>query len=122
MDFVIRSDDPKSKQILYDHLRGLKGEYVIKVKKKSNVRSIQENRYYWGVLLSIISQETGHSPIYLHEYYKHKFIPIVRFTDESRLTTTDMTHQELWDYIDLVKEHFESFSEYKIPDPDGAIL
>lgn len=121
-DFVIRSDDPKGKQILYDYLRSLKGEYVIKVKKRSKVRSAKENSYYWAVCLSYISEITGHSPIYLHEYYKYKFIPAVRFTDDSRLTTADMTHQELWDYINMIREDAKKVLKIDIPDPDGVIL
>lgn len=122
MDFVINFNDPKSKEVLWSHLRSLQGEQVIKIKRRSKGRSVPENRYYWGAVIGQISSYTGHSPWYLHEYYKHKFIPLVRFTDDSRLTTTDMTHPEIWDYINLIREEVQQILGLSIADPDGVIL
>lgn len=122
IDLVIDFAKPESKSKLWSCLKNLQGEQVIKIKRRSKGRSVPENRYYWGAVIGTISNYTGHSPWYLHEYYKHKFIPLVRFTDDTRLTTTDMTHQEIWDYIDLIREEVQTVLELSIADPDGVIL
>ena len=36
-------------------------------------RSNNQNRYYWGVVLSVLSQHTGHTQDELHEILKYKF-------------------------------------------------
>ncbi|MCF0059886.1 hypothetical protein LXM26_00165 [Dyadobacter sp. LJ419] len=72
--------------------------------------------------MGYISEFTGHDPVYLHEVYKHRHIPFVKFIDEARLTTTDMTHEEIWAYIDLVRMDAKIRLGILIPDPDGVIL
>lgn len=121
-DLVIDFNDPLQKQALYAILKDLTGEQVIKIKKRSKGRSMQENKYYWGVLLAYIADFTGDDPTYLHEHYKHMFIPLVKFTNDYRLTTTDMAHEEIWDYIDKIRIHAKDFFNLSIPDPDGVIL
>lgn len=122
IDLVINFDKGLDKQALYAILKDLKGEQVIKIKKRSKGRSLQENKYYWGVVLAYIYEFTGDDPTYLHEVYKHRHIPKVKFIDEARLTTTDMTHDEIWEYIDMVRMDAKLTLGVDIPDPDGVIL
>jgi hypothetical protein len=122
MDFVIDSKKRETKQILYDCLRNLDGEYIVKIKKRVKGRSLKVNAYYWGVVIGTVSDYTGHDPTYLHEYFKYKFIPAVKFTDVSRLTTSDMTHEEIWAYINLIRVDVKSVLNLDIADPDGVIL
>lgn len=122
IDLIVDFDKPESKRKLWEYLKTLRGEQVIKIKRKSNTRSNKVNAYYWGVVLAIIAEITGHSPIYLHEYYKYKFIPAVKFTDDSRLTTADMTHEEIWNYINMIREDAKRVLDIDIPSPDGVIL
>lgn len=121
-DFVLDSKEVKTKVKLLEFIATLDGEWIVKVKKRKGGRSVQENKYYWGVVISYISEFTGHEPSYLHEYYKYKFIPAVKFTDVSRLTTSDMTSQELWAYMDLIRLDVWLLFDLSIPDPDGVIL
>lgn len=121
-DLVINFDKGIEKQALYSTLKDLKGEYVIKLKKKSKGRSLQENKYYWGVVLAYISNYTGHNTLTIHEFLKHEFIPYVKFEDDYRLTTTDLTHDQIWEYIDKIRHWAKDFLNLDVPDPDGVIL
>lgn len=38
-------------------------------------RSIQQNRWYWGVCVALLSEHTGYSPDEMHDLLKAKFIP-----------------------------------------------
>jgi hypothetical protein len=121
-DLVIDFDRSESRQFLYSVLKDLKGEQVIKIKKRSKGRSLQENRYYWSVVLAYIADYTGHNPNQVHEYYKHELIPLVKFTDDYRLTTSDLTHDQIWDFIDKIRLDAKDKFNISIPDPDGVIL
>jgi hypothetical protein len=38
-------------------------------------RSIQANRYYWGVIVQLLSEYTGYSVDEMHDVLKAKFLP-----------------------------------------------
>jgi hypothetical protein len=59
-----------------DYLRGLIGKRVqLTVEKLKHNRSTSQNRYYWGVVVKLISQHTGHDPEQIHELLKEMFSP-----------------------------------------------
>jgi|SRR5690606_1277525 len=121
-DLVINFSDPESKRLLYNRLRDLNGEYCIQIKKKLPRRSIQANRYYWGVVLRYLSETTGENPNVLHQELKFKFVPDVVFLDDYELTTTTLDAEQIWDYIDLIRAWASSFLNCRIPDPNEAIF
>lgn len=69
-----RSDKDGNGQEILRQLKELKdGEYVISVKKKKHIRSIDQNSYYFAIL-KIASIHTGdHDVDRLHEICKKKF-------------------------------------------------
>ena len=92
------------------------GEYQITIKKKSNVRTLKQNSYYW-FYLSIISIETGELENDLHDYFKRKLLP-PRFKTilgkEVKLpaTTTELNSKEFTDYM----EKISALTSIPIPD------
>ena len=46
------------------------------VKPWEKQRSNQENRYYWGVVVKLISDHTGYTPDETHEAIKFKFLRV----------------------------------------------
>lgn len=122
IDLVIDFSDPRSKAKLWEALKGLSGEQVIKIKRRAKGRSIQENKFYWAIVLQYIEDETGVSKYLLHEIFKDMFIPVVKFDDDYRLTTSDLTHEQIWDYIDKIRLWAKDFLNLSVPDPDGVIL
>jgi hypothetical protein len=44
------------------------------VRKKLPKSSNQQNRYYWGVIVKLISEYTGHTPEEVHAILKYKFL------------------------------------------------
>ena len=74
----------------------LEGEDIrVDIEKWFEKRSNQQNRYYWGVVLKMISDETGHHPDELHEAFIKKFLSHKVILGEvvsersSSLTTTE---------------------------------
>lgn len=47
----------------------------VTVKRLRATRSIQQNRWYWGCIIELLSEHTGYSPDEMHEVCKAMFIP-----------------------------------------------
>ena len=59
------------------HVKSLSGQEVTVTVNKYRAykqRSNDQNRYYWGVVIKLLRDETGHSPEELHEILKLKFL------------------------------------------------
>jgi hypothetical protein len=71
MNFVINTQ--QDKQLLFNYLKELKTDYVVKVKKQRNNRSIMQNNYYWACIVQPLAEELGYFPDELHDTLKVKF-------------------------------------------------
>lgn len=49
-------------------------EVMLTIAPKRKPRSAEENRYYWGVVVSILSDELGLIPEEVHDIVKNKFL------------------------------------------------
>jgi hypothetical protein len=66
----------RNRKTVTAQLRRMKDcEVVITIEPRKAARSQLQNRYYWGVVVDLISQHTGYSPEELHELLKAKFLP-----------------------------------------------
>lgn len=78
---------------------------TLEVHTRKPKRTEQQNRYYWGVYLPIIAQETGESDLEaLHELFKGKFLAegIVEVLGEKvrkKRSTTDLGVADFCQYI-----------------------
>lgn len=50
-------------------------ECVVTIEKKHATRSVQANRYWWGVCVALVSDHTGYTPEEVHDLAKHMFLP-----------------------------------------------
>ena len=63
-------------QQFHQHLVSLNGKRVqVTVEKIKHKRSNNQNQYYWGVVVKLIAQHTGHNPEQIHEALKQMFSP-----------------------------------------------
>jgi hypothetical protein len=89
-------------------------------------RSSQQNRYYWGTVLKIISDYTGYSQNDLHDLFKSTFLPskmiVIGGKNKSITTSTaELTTVEFEQYIsDVMQYAIESLSLY-IPSPNEVL-
>ena len=120
MDLVIDFSKPFEKAAFIASLSDLKGEQVIFIKKKSKKRSVQQNKYYW-VILEYISESTGFTPFELHTLFREEFIPWVKFDDDFKFSTTDLTTDQFGEYIDLVRTFAETFLGVITPEANSVI-
>ncbi len=86
-------------------------------------RSLQQNAYYFGVVIQYISDETGESPEKTHEDLKEKFLPRMWTVEDGRevefpKSTTRLSTKEFKDYLESVIAWAASFLNLVIPDPN----
>ncbi len=80
-------------------------EVTLVIHNKKPKRTEQQNRYYWGVYLPLIAEETGeHDLDRLHELFKGKFLTqgVVEVLGEKvrmKKSTTELAIQEFSAYI-----------------------
>lgn len=97
-------------------------ELGLVIAKRYKDRSDRQNGYYWGVVLKIISDHTGHSTEELHEIFKRKFLPprILTYrgtTFKVPMSTTESDTLEFTDYIERIRAEAGTMG-ITIPDPD----
>lgn len=88
-------------------------------RKPRKGRTNQQNNYYWGVVLALIYEHTGHSPEELHEAFKLKFL--TKHADkglEFVQSTTDLTTTGMMEYVENVRRFASVELGIVIPDPN----
>ena len=104
------------------------GSHVeIVIRKHRAKRSDEQNRYYWGVEIAILSNHFGYDPEEMHEEMKLMFNPIPSKIDPSRTiggSTTKMSTVEFFSdeqsYVERIARWAASEHGIYIPPPEKA--
>ena len=114
-------DYPEQLVVKLASLEGKRVEVI--VRKETNTRTNQQNRYLWGIVYAIISDNTGYDPVQVHDAMKVKFASqhldngLVITERTSKMTTERMTR-----YIDDIKRWAAEFLGCYIPDAGEVAL
>lgn len=114
---------PAQKKVIGAYLRKHEGQHVrVQFSQPTKTRSNPQNRYYWGVVLTMIAAETGHTTEEIHEYMKAKFLPRVFMklgTEEQQLTksTTTLSTFDFEEYLDHIRAFASTELGMHIPMP-----
>ena len=107
-----------------NHLATLEGKPVqVTIGKVKGLRTEQQMRYYWGVVVKLIADYTGDDIDTIHEFLKDKFAPRKTITvqDEARTIagcTHDLFKENFFeDYIDHIRVWASSELSLVIPNP-----
>ena len=71
MNFVIKNN--RDKHSLFNYLKELGTDYMVKVKKQRNNRSNMQNNYYWACIVQPLAEDLGYFPDEMHDTLKIKF-------------------------------------------------
>lgn len=96
--------------------------YVI-VDEEKQQRSINQNNYYWGVVVKILSNELGYTQEEMHEILKAKFSPKdVKEVAGEQIVIPKSTTKQKTDEFETYLEHIRRFAllqlNCKIPLPN----
>lgn len=103
-------------------------EVEVEVTIRRATRSVNQNAYYWGVVVHLLSEHTGYTPDEVHEFLKMKFIPKRvaladgngEVVDEYVLggSTRKMNTIQFGEFMDDVKRFAAETLDCVIPDPN----
>lgn len=101
----------------------------VSVRRLRANRSLQANRFYWGVVIAALSAHTGYTPDELHDLMKMKFIPkrLVLNDGNGEVhgefvlggSTRQMTTAEFSTYVEQVRQ-FAAELDCDIPDAESG--
>lgn len=103
------------------YLHTLSGEVQVIVRKKRKDRSNNQNRYYFGVIIKILSDETGYFPQEIHEAMKIKFLQIEGAKFPVARSTSDLSTVETEDYYSKIRMWASSELGIYIPNPNEIV-
>lgn len=104
------------------------GDVVVTVQRKRPSRTVNQNAYYWGVVLKAIADETGQDIESIHEAMKRE-CNAVRVEMANRSTgemfdawvggsTASLNVNDFYDYVERCRAWAGTFLGLEIPDPD----
>jgi len=108
IDLVIDFDSQEDKAKLFGLLKHLKGRHAVGIKKDRKTRSLAENRYYWGIILTYIADETGYSKEEAHQIFGRMFLRYDKqmpdgTTEAFVRSTTSLNTMELEEYLEKIR-------------------
>lgn len=104
----------------------LNGKRVLIEMRVTDKRTIDQNAYYWGVVLPYFArglQESGHSvgEYFVHEMCRQRFLKVAKIKSGGETlviaeSTTKLSKKDFKDYIEKIKMWASSDYEIFIPD------
>ena len=127
MEFtIITETDKQAVKEYIDKLNISQREYKITIAKRSEKRTIPQNRLY-RLWLNCISAESGNDVEDLHEYFKATFLDIhsriIYGKEIVRVTsTTELNTEQFKAYLDRVQQWASMELGIILPDPEDMIF
>lgn len=119
---------PENPEYFKNVFRSFEGKRVtLTVGRYRKPRSDMENRYYWGVVVNMISDAMGESDKeYVHEILKSLFLEEVKYKTvgdrQIKLkrvkSTTELSTVEMESYMESIRRWAASFLGVVIPEPN----
>lgn len=106
-------------------------ELEITVKRLRATRSLLQNKFYWGVVVQLLSEHTGYTPDEIHDLLKMQFIPkrlavcdgngVIHGEYVLGGSTREMNTIEFGEYMEAVRQWAAETLDVVIPDPDQDV-
>lgn len=97
----------------------LEGQRVfVTIQKEAAKRSNDQNAYYWGVVIQLISDNTGHTPDEVHEAMKMMFlkVPGTGGLPETIRSSAKLSTKDFGEFVEKVKRWAASSIGVYCPD------
>ena len=115
-DGKLKLDVPQSYLVELSRLEGQRIELTIR--KERHLRSLSQNKYYWGVIIEILSDNFGYDKEEMHEALKFKFLKKYNDTDLVTVgSTSKLSTAEFTKYIDEIIRW--ASTEYRVVIPSA---
>jgi hypothetical protein len=122
IDLLINFDNEEDKRKLFGIIKHLKGNHSVGIRKYRAKRSSPQNRYYWGVVLAYLAEETGYTKDEVHQLMQRRFLRYTKDvfdgSEEFVKSTTSLNTIEMQEYIDQISIFAISELGVYIPQPN----
>jgi len=105
------------------------GDVVVTVQRKRPSRTVNQNAYYWGVVIKAISDETGQGLESIHEFLKREcnaqHVEMTNRTTGEQYdawiggSTASLNVNDFYDYVERCRAWAGTFLGLTIPDPES---
>jgi len=112
----LKLDNPAQFNRKIEELEGKRIEIDLKVRRKN--RSLDQNAYYWGVVLAAISDFTGYDVEDLHNHFKYNLLKKDVGNLNTFKSTSNLNTKEFTDYIDKIIRFANQVLGIEIPTPE----
>ena len=107
------------------YLLNMPTEITVTIDKLRGKRSIQQNRYYFGVPIKLIAEHTGYTKDETHELLKYKFLTETIWLEGKATqvitvtkSTTDLTTVEMEEYLSEIRQWASLELSCYVPEPN----
>ena len=100
------------------YLGGLTGKVKVVVRKWRKNRSLNQNSYYWGVVIKILAEELGYTDEQCHNALKWEFLRVEGKRIPTIKSTALLTTLEFMDFIDKIQIWAAQELNINIPSPN----
>jgi hypothetical protein len=126
IDLLINFDKSEDKNKLFSILKQLKGSNAISIKKNRATRSMAQSRYYWGVVIAYISDETGYTKDEAHQLMQRQFLKYHKQVSDGVeemfvRSTTSLNTVEMEEYVENIRRFAISELGCYIPEPNEIV-
>jgi hypothetical protein len=102
-----------------DYLKGLEGKDVeVIVRKPEYKRSNKQNKYYWSVIVKILSDELGYEREEMHEVLKYQFLKMHKKGFDFVRSTSSLNTIEMEKYHEDIRRWSAQEQNIMIPEPN----
>lgn len=119
MIFKFRSDnlEPTFKKI-ESFIKGKDDYFTIDIQRSKKIRSLNQSRYYWGVVVKIISNHTGYTSDETHQELAKLFLSYTKEKKSFVKSTTKLNTIEFEQYLEKCREWAQYSMGCYIPLPN----
>lgn len=98
-----------SPELVYSYLKSNNGKRVtVDISRHYSPRTNDQNKYYWGVVVNMLSDYTGFTDEEMHNLLKNKFLTKHKIIKDKLLvssySTTELDTAQFSDYIEKIKD------------------
>jgi hypothetical protein len=104
------------------------GAVVVTIQRKRPSRTVNQNAYYWAVVVKAIADETGQDMESVHEFLKREAnaqrVEMANKTTGEMFdawiggSTANLNVNDFYDYVERCRAWAGTFLGLEIPDPD----
>jgi len=103
---------------LVEYASGEDCKFVLEINRSKNKRSLNQNKYYWGVVIAIFSDYTGFENEECHQMLTEKFLQYTKSGREFTKSTKQLDTKEFEQYTEKCRLWLWHEFELHIPLPN----